>query len=158
MHLVNELKNTPIMTKFATKSILNAPRSTSRQDMATKAMVLARHMMKQFKANSIPFTASQVFKTAWAHIQTNDNLRIVYFTRHNKAGEIIEHCKRVVDMDPTGHVTFKGTGRPLKVGQRLWVDWARKLTKDILNQVHGPANVKLSIIGSTYEDRITAIY
>lgn len=146
------------MTKVLSTSILNSPRSTKAGDMAIKALVLANQIIKQYKKNSLPVNRSAIYKKAWAHVTTNENLRIVYFEKHNKNGEVIERCKRVVDMDHTGHVTFKGTGRPLKPGQRLWIDWARKITKDILDQVHGPENVKLSIIGSTYENRITSIF
>lgn len=117
-------------------------------------MILARDMMKH--APDMP--RWEALGRAWKYIQENlETTYALYFTkRDRKDPEIItEYCNRIVKLDLDGHLTFKGTGRPLKPGQRMFVDVSRMLAKEWYERNYPDQEVKMNEIISTYKDRIT---
>ncbi len=146
------------MTAIQAVTIKNPQVSTSLTDRRIKAMTFASQILKQAKDYNLHISRSRALSYAWKYINTHSNAYVIYFTKHDKNGNVKEHCKRIVQMDTAGHVTFTGTGSPLKPGQRLFVDLARHTIKTILLSRMDEADVKVNTIISTYEDRISAIF
>lgn len=85
----------------------------------TKAMTLAAGIMK----NQPEITRSEALKMAWRWVKkANDMLLFLEATKVN--GTI---TKRIVRDNWSEVNEVKGTGRPLKEGQRLFVDVAKAL-------------------------------
>lgn len=90
-------------------------------DIRRKAMTLAHSLKKQLPSH-IPW--SIIVKTAWSKIKKMKAPHMMYWRKTD--GTL---AKRIVLIDIEGHLTFKGTGKPLKPKQRLFVDVAKVMAK-----------------------------
>ncbi len=137
-----------------TKTIIRTQRtSTSLNDIRRKVMLLSSQLRKHYKSHGIQLSRSELMEFSWRFIRSHqDSVFAMYFKKYDKKGQVKEYARRLVYVDTTGHITFTGTGRPLKPGQRLFVDVARDLVKTHLVSKLGEDQVKVNTIISTYEN------
>lgn len=123
--------------------------STDINDIRRKALTLAQDMRKH-----LPTTVkwATCLRRAWRHVLRNpDTTHMIFWKKVDGS-----FARRVVNLDPTGHMTFKGTGKPLKPGQRLFVDLAKVKAKEWY-EFRGE-QFKRSTIISAYQDNIFTIF
>lgn len=103
------------------------------------ACVLASQIYRASKNTETPSTWAECMSWAWLMVKhTAQNFTLVEFTKND--GTV---CRRVVSEDLSYYIEFKGTGRPLKEGQVIFVDLGKYV-------VTGE-----NFIISTYTNRIT---
>lgn len=100
---------------------------TTRQKVCYFAYWIAQHT---------GLSTSEAMTYAWDFVKQHPEATLVTFTKSNGT-----ETTRLVDLNWSNHYQVKGTGRPLKEGQILMVDLAKK-----------EAGMNATI--STYHDRI----
>lgn len=82
------------------------------------ACTLAAQIYRESKKQDAPISWSEAMQTAWLMVnKTQQDFTLVTFTKID--GTV---CRRVVSENVSLYYTPKGTGRPLKEGQILFVD------------------------------------
>lgn len=103
------------------------------------ACTLATQIYRASKNTKTPSTWAESMSWPWLMVKnTAQTFTLVEFTKND--GTV---CRRVVSENLSYYVEFKGTGRPLKEGQVLFVDLGKYVTQGE------------NFIISTYSDRIT---